>query len=200
MFSSHLNHRLTTALLFRPAGLVVGLLCGIALASVVGCGKSGDTQSLRALLKQSGDDRASLFPLAGRVMIDGEPAHYVKPQRLVMMLYDKSKPDLPTVKRPFKDVSADGTFAFGTYTKGDGLPAGDFVVAFAVLEVTNRGLLGPDQLHNLYNDPEKNAANPEFNINHSAPGKTDYVFDLKVEGKEGIATPGPKALTEVRPQ
>jgi hypothetical protein len=184
----------------RRATEAIRLVGVCAMLAAAGCSKSGNDQSLHALLKQSGDNRASLYPLAGRVTIDGEPALYVKPQRLVMMLYDPTKPDLPPFKRPCKDVSAEGTFAFGTYTKGDGIPAGKFIVAFAVLEVTNRGLLGPDQLNNLYNDPEKNANNPDFHIDHQAPGKTDYVFDLKVSGQQGSQTPGPRALTEVRPQ
>jgi hypothetical protein len=178
----------------------MGVLVACAVLAAAGCGKSGNNESLQALLKQSGDNRASLYPLAGRVTIDGEPAHYVKPQRLVMMLYDPTRPDLPPFKRPCKDVSAEGNFAFGTYTKGDGIPAGKFIVAFAVLEVTNRGLLGPDQLNNLYNDPEKNDKIPEFHIDHRAPGKEDYVFDLKVAGQDGSRTSGPRALTEVRPQ
>jgi hypothetical protein len=179
---------------------LVGVLAAGAIVAAAGCGKSADKASLEALLKQSGDNRASLYPLAGKVTIDGQPAQFVKPQRLVMMLYDPTQPDLPPFKRPCKDISADGTFAFGTYAKGDGLPAGKFVAAFAVLEVTNRGLLGPDQLNNLYNDPEKNEKLPEFHIDHQAPGKEDYVFDLKVAGRPGVSIPGPKALTEVRPQ
>jgi hypothetical protein len=171
--------------------------CVICVAA--GCGNSDKQPSLSALFKQSGGNRPSVYPLAGKVTIDGEPAHYVKPQRLVMMLYDPTRPNLPPFKRPCKDISAEGTFSFGSYTKGDGLPAGKFVVAFAVLEVTNRGLLGPDQLNNLYNDPEKNAGIPQFNIDHRAPGKKDYVFDLKVAGREGVGSPGPKALTELRP-
>jgi hypothetical protein len=171
-----------------------------ALFALAGCGKSSDKASLEALLKESGDNRDRVYPLAGRVTIDGQPAHFVKPQRLVMMLYDPSRPDLPPFKRPCKDVSAEGTFAFGTYTKADGLPPGKFVVAFAVLEVTNRGLLGPDQLNNLYNDPERNEQFPEFHIDHQAPGREDYVFDLKLAGKEAVRVAGPKALTELRPQ
>jgi hypothetical protein len=171
-----------------------------AIFATVGCSKPADHESLEAMLKQSGDDRSSLYPLAGKVTIDGQPAHYAKPQRLVMMLYDPTQPDLPPFKRPCKDVSAEGTFAFGTYTKADGLPAGKFIVTFAVLEVTNRGLLGPDQLNNLYNDPDQNAKIPEFNIVHEAPGKEDYVFDLKLAGQPPRGAAGPRALTELRPQ
>jgi len=184
----------------RFATEVLGVVGACAILAEAGCGKSGNNASLAALLRKTGDNRASLYPLAGKVAIDGQPAQYAKPQRLVMMLFDPTKPNLPPFKRPCKDVSAEGTFAFGTYAKGDGLPAGKFVVTFAVLRVTNQGLLGPDQLNNLYNDPEKNALNPEFNINHQAPGKEDYAFDLKVAGQAGVAMPGPMALTELRPE
>jgi hypothetical protein len=184
----------------RLATELLGVVGACAILAAAGCSKSGNHASLEALLKQSGDNRASLYPLAGKVTIDGQPAQYAKPQRLVMMLYDPTRPDLPPFKRPCKDISAEGTFAFGTYAKGDGLPAGKFVVTFAVLRVTNQGLLGPDQLNNLYNDPDKNAQNPEFNIVHQAPGKEDYLFDLKVAGQEGVRMPGPNALTELRPQ
>jgi len=179
--------------------VILPIFGACVLLPTVGCGKSADSASLTALLKQSGENKPAPYPLAGRVTIDGEPAHYVKPQRLVMMLYDPARPDLPLFKRPCKDVSAEGTFAFNTYTKGDGLPSGKFVVVFAVLEVTNRGLLGPDQLNNLYNDPERNSQDSQFIIDHQPPGKEDYVFDLKVAGKDAVKIPGPKALTELRP-
>lgn len=177
---------------------VVGLGGACALFTAVGCARSSN-QALQAAIKQTGQKPESLAPIGGKVLVDGEPAHFVKPLKLVVMLYDPSKPNLPQSKRPCKECSPDGEFSFGTYTKGDGLPAGRFVVAFAVLNVTMQGLKGPDHLKNLYNDPDMNAATPEFNIQHQRPGKTDYVFDLKVAGKEGIDTPGPNALTELRP-
>lgn len=168
----------------------------LLVVSIMGCGRSSQ-ESLDAYLKQTGHSRADVFPLAGKVTIDGQPARYVKPLRLVVMLYDESKPDLPPFRRPCRECNADGEFSFGTYTKGDGLPPGKFVVAFAVLNVTMQGLKGPDQLKNLYNDPEKNAGNPDFKIDHGRPGKRDYHFDLKVDGRDAIETPGPKSLTEL---
>lgn len=168
----------------------------LLLASIAGCARSNQ-ESLDAYLKQTGHSRAEVFPLAGKVTIDGQPARYVKPLRLVVMLYDESKPDLPPFRRPCRECNADGEFSFGTYTKGDGLPPGKFVVAFAVLNVTMQGLKGPDKLKNLYNDPEKNSGNPELKIDHRPPGKRDYHFDLKVDGQQAIETPGPKSLTEL---
>jgi hypothetical protein len=53
---------------------------------------------------------------------------------------------------------------------------------------------GPDGLNNLYNDPDVNSKKPEFLIDHQAPGKTDYTFNLSVAGETPPAAPGPKAF------
>ena len=49
-----------------------------------------------------------------------------------------------------------------------------------------------------YNDPDKNAGKPEFHVELTPPGKTDYAFNLKVAGEQPVDQPGPKATTEVR--
>ncbi len=86
---------------------------------------------------------------------------------------------------------------FSSYGIGDGVPPATYVVVFAVLtDKKKHGYVGPDELKNLYNDPEKNEKIPEFKIDHKAPGKTDYDFNLKVAGNEN-PTPGPKALTSI---
>jgi hypothetical protein len=177
-----------------PAPVVIILL---AVFSFEGCKKS-ENEALEAYLKQSGLSRDLIYPLAGKVTLDGETPHFVRPDRLVIMLTDVSSPN--HLRRYSRQCTDDGEFAFGTFTKGDGLPAGTYVATFAVLKVTMQGLVGPDQLKNLYNDPDKNALLPEFKIVHQAPGKKDYLFDLKVAGQEGTETPGPNALTELRPQ
>jgi hypothetical protein len=73
------------------------------------------------------------------------------------------------------------------------------VVLFARLNMGGRlgNFDGPDLLNNLYNDPDKNVADPEFQITVSEPGKSDYHFNLGVAGKPS-ATPGPHAVTELR--
>ena len=165
------------------------------LASLAGCAKPAN-ESLEAFLKQAGPARANIFPLAGKVTIDGQPPHLERPDRLLVMLTDPSKPDSP--RRLYRQCDDEGNFAFTTFVKGDGVPAGTYVVTFAVLKLTPRGFVGPDQLKNLYNDPERNAENRDFNIAHQSPGKTDYAFDLKLAGLEGLANAGAKALTELR--
>ena len=52
----------------------------------------------------------------------------------------------------------------------------------------------PDELKNLYNDPDKNIQAANFNLNLAYPGKEDFQFDLAVAGKEAIATPGRNAI------
>ena len=70
---------------------------------------------------------------------------------------------------------------------------------FAVLKRKGQGtFIGPDDFHNLYNDPDANAKNfPQFVIDHLAPGKKDYEFNLEVAGKPPVESPGPHAMTKV---
>jgi hypothetical protein len=178
------------------SGMIVALVFSVVLMAA-GC-KKAENQSLDAFLKQSGPNRPTVYALAGRVTIVGQPPQFDRPLRLVVMLNDPQNPIL--AQRPSRQCNDEGEFAFGTYTKDDGIPPGTFTITFAVLKVTPQGLVGPDRLKNLYNDPDKNALVPEFKIVHEAPGKKDYVFDLKVASQEAIATPGPNALTELRLQ
>jgi hypothetical protein len=182
----------------RDLSYGIFLALGFSVALIASGCKKAENQSLDAFLKQSGPNRPIVYPLAGKVTIDGQPPQFERPLRLVVMLNDPKNPILAL--RPSRQCNDEGEFAFGTYTKADGIPPGTFTITFAVLKVTPQGLVGPDQLKNLYNDPDKNALVPKFRIVHEAPGKKDYAFDLKVAGQEAIATPGPNALTELRLQ
>jgi hypothetical protein len=130
------------------------------------------------------------------VTIDGQPPQFARPLRLVVLLHDPSRPGFGP--RHIRQCTDDGKFAFGTYAKQDGVPAGVYIVTFAVLKVTAQGLIGPDQLKNLYNDPDKNAQVQEFKFALEPPGKTDCVFDLKVADQSPVELPGPNAVTELR--
>lgn len=77
---------------------------------------------------------------------------------------------------------------------GDGVKTGTYVVTFAQPKLVGERRRGPDALENLYNDPDKNAQVPEFKIDHQAPEKKDYVFDLKVAGMPR-GTTGPHSFT-----
>ncbi len=87
-----------------------------------------------------------------------------------MRAYNVSKPDEKPHRRPHVAAEPDGSFSFSSYGIGDGVPPATYVVVFAVLtDKKKHGYVGPDELKNLYNDPEKNEKIPEFKIDHKAP-------------------------------
>jgi hypothetical protein len=160
---------------------VVGLGCG---------GRQSTAERLEQAYQDSGLKRVATYPLAGIVTVDNEPP-VAKSQRsaFVVVAYDTATPDTAAGANAFVFVRPDGSFEF------PGLPTGKYVMLFADLEYTpKRRFYGADALHNLYNDPEINAKKPQFVVDHQAPGKTDYAFNLSVAGEAPPAAPGPKAL------
>lgn len=161
----------------------------------IGCGGGPNAeQALDLHLKQDKIQRQNVFPLAGHVTIDGHPPGS-DTNVIVVVLNDAKTQQVPAGKRPRAICSPAGEFAFTSYLANDGMAAGDYVVTFAMLADTKRGLFGPDQLKNLYNDPDKNKTIPEFHIDHKAPGRKDYAFDLKLAGKEPVESPANFAFT-----
>jgi hypothetical protein len=184
----------------RGVELVVrdwGILAALTIVSAAGCGPKSAEQAVDRALKNAGQTRADIFPLAGKVTIDGH-APDTRPggtKHVIIILTDPAKLDGPMSSRSKAICQPDGTFTFSTYGTGDGAAPGKYVVTIVELsQERRRGWMGPDGLKNLYNDPEKNANTEEFVIDHKAPGKTNYVFDLKVEGREA-AQPGPHSVT-----
>lgn len=177
-------------------------LCALVGVLAVGCGgTSSANQALDQQLKASDATREVVAKFAGKVTVDGLPPAPGPKESLVVILYDPTNPPSPEKPPRFTFCGKEGGFEFHTYLRGDGVPVGSYVVLFAQLKTGGRGSLGfkpPDALKNLYNDPEKNALVPEFKIDHTAPGKTDYAFDLSVAGRDPIAEPGPKAITRIR--
>ncbi len=172
---------------------------GLAFASQ-GC--SGATQSAQQALDQQYKDnpqlkRPDLAKFAGTVTVDGQPPE--KGTAIVVILSDPKR--LPPPNKPIQYAIADpdGHFAFSTSLKGDGTLPGSYVVTFAQLHPHGRrGFFPPDELKNLYNDPEKNAAKTEFQLELKPPGKTDFTMDLKVAGEDAVAKPGANATTQIR--
>jgi hypothetical protein len=176
------------------------LFCLLVLPLIAGCGGAPSAQArIDGEMQRMGKTRDKVFPLAGRVLLDGQPANFKKAsQKLIVMLNDPAHPEAPLGARPFVECGPDGRFTFNSYLEADGVPSGHYVVTFAQLIYRKkRGHCGPDGLKNLYNDPDENVKVAEFNIDHHAPGKTDYVFDLQVAGREPISSPGPKALVAI---
>jgi hypothetical protein len=175
------------------------LLSGALLTS--GCTQSTTSpqKQIDERLKASGQSRASLGKVAGKVLIDGKTPQEADfdIRNFLAILYNPKEP--PSAKAPLKTASIkpDGSFEFSTYDKGDGVPVGSYVMLFDALSYSRaRGSTfhEPDRLKNLYNDPDK----AQFPIEVSPSGKTDYSFDLVLEGKEP-GKPGPHALTSFEP-
>jgi hypothetical protein len=179
---------------------VWGILAGFAVLATSGCGRSSAEQRLGVQLKAANVSKHDVVPFAGKVLVDGLPAHTASlSQRTVLVLFDRAKPDLAVNQRPIAECNPQGEFTFSTYGNGDGVKAGQYVVTIAQLPVESRE--GPkngglDELKNRYNDPDKNAERPEFVVEHKSPGKSDYQFELKVAGEESVTSPAPRAVTQ----
>jgi hypothetical protein len=171
---------------------------GFAAFVITGCSKTQTgQQALEQQLAATGQSLMSVAQFAGKVTIDGKPPELERGHALLVFLYDPKNP--PTKDKPARraTVNKNGDFTFRTYEKADGAPVGSYVVLFAVLQPKGHGVfLGPDELKNLYNDPDKNAKNPDLNVTVERPGKTNYSFDLKVAGADH-AQPGPHAITKI---
>ncbi len=172
-------------------------LAGIALV-LAGCG-SQPKKTLDDQLKELHVDHKPTGKFAGTVTIDGQAPRDAIKQGLRIMLYDPSSPPGPN-SAPLNAIVdfKTGAFEFSSYSQNDGAPEGKYIVLFAALKHSllgkDTGYHQPDALLNLYNDPDKNAKIPEFNVTITAPGKSDYHFDLKLIGAEK-GVPGPKAIT-----
>jgi hypothetical protein len=169
--------------------------CGFIVNS--GCGGDSVDQRINAELARTGQIREEVFPLIGKVTVDGHIHTATKlGRRLVVSLYEMSDGSRPETASAVTESKPDGSFAFETLRAGDGVAPGKYVITFAESSYNrSRGYHGPDGLKNLYSDPVKNAQQSEFRIDHHAPGRTDYTFDLKVAGETPIELPAPGPRT-----
>jgi len=183
---------------FRSKCLLPLLLSASTIAVLPGCGGGQSAgQALDNALASAAIAKDKVYPLAGRVTIDGAPPQLDKRDSLVVMLNDLDRLDTPSLNKKHVQTDREGAFSFSTYTQNDGFKAGKYVLTFAVLRDRSKiGMVGPDKLNNLYNDPDANSKVAAFVIEHQAPGKSDYTFNLEVSGK-GPTTPGPHALTRL---
>jgi len=174
----------------------------VGTLAIVGEGCGSGTQTAQQALEQQYKanpqlKRIGVTKFAGTVTVDGQPP--AKGTVIVVMLNDPKMPAVRNQPSLYAVSTPAGTFEFSTSLKGDGTLPGSYVVTFAQLHPHGtRGYFPPDELKNLYNDPDKNAGKPEFHVELTPPGKTDYAFNLKVAGEQPVDQPGPKATTEVR--
>jgi hypothetical protein len=189
--------------------------CLLACAVAQGCNQSESAE--QAMETQFKDKAQFQLPLpvakfAGRVTIDGKPPK--KNCTLFVILNEARHLDEAAHSdRPMIYAVCDhkGDFAFSTYGRRDGVVAGKYVVtfvelhrprtiskAFILVGVDSHGLdryRQPDELKNLYNDPDKNIKDASFNLDLEPPGNVDYQFDLVVAGRKPVSEPGPNAFT-----
>jgi hypothetical protein len=176
---------------------------GCLLPAFAGCGGGlTPSQKVDQELTAIGKMKMRVFPFAGKVLVDGLPPQSDgADRRIIVVLFNRAKADLPVTRRPQAVCNPQGEFAFTTYVPKDGVEAGDYVVTIAQLsKEKGRSYLGPDGYQNLYNDPDANEKDAEFAVKHADPGKTNYVFDLKMAGREPVSKPGPQAVTQILPQ
>jgi hypothetical protein len=187
----------------------------VAAGVLAGCThtQSGEEAAAKAYAENPRYQKVETAKFSGHVTIDGQPPP--KDSALWVFLNDPKQLDAISDKHP-PDLRIacddDGKFSFTTLVKGDGVPQGKYVITFVCLRMgiphyksgsrrfESEGppelSMGTDELHNLYNDPEKNAKSPEFNLDLQPPGKDDYQFNLSVAGKEPGA-PGPHSITKI---
>jgi hypothetical protein len=188
----------------RSLGAAVGngAIFGCLVLALSGCGGSlTPDQRVEAGLKALHQSKLQVFPFAGKVMVDGLPApSKTVHQRILVVLFDRAKHDLQVTDRPCAACNEKGEFSFTKYIPHDGVEPGEYVVAIAQLFKGRREgrFSGPDGFQNLNNDPDKNELEPMFVIKHASPGKKDYVFDLRVAGREPVSDPGSRAVTRIR--
>lgn len=102
---------------------------------------------------EEGPYQKETIPVSGRILVDGKP-----PGSLIQVLAHEEggiDKEHPTVTQG--TVAEDGTLSMTTYTTGDGVPPGEYVLTFTWQEFQpfsmNYG--GPDKLNGRYSDPKK---------------------------------------------
>lgn len=171
-----------------------GLACLMVGLAASGCTHpQTENEQLKKSLEVNGRSEATVVKFSGTVTVDGQAPAVDRRFPFFVMAYDPKQPlkgrQLPNTARCNKE----GHFQFNTYSTGDGLPAGDYIVLFAWPQAD-----GSDGLKNLFNDPDKNAQEERFKIHLEAPGKTDWSFDLQTAGRDPVTTPGPHAVMAAR--
>jgi len=137
-------------------------LCAVALGLFAGCQPT-----------QQGPERLPVYPVRGLVTVDGLPTAGV------MVRLQATEPPQGESQiyaaNPTAITDADGAFALSTYTDGDGVAAGVYVVTFEWRKFDRlaNGYTGPDWLEGKYSDPEKS----EFSV--TVTGNEETGVDLE---------------------
>jgi hypothetical protein len=189
--------RMKIAAICSPTLAAAVLILGFSAA---GCGRESADQALERALSQANVNKQSVGKFSGTVTVDGQPPGikvYDK-RRIIIMLYDPKNPPSDKHQILFVDCTPepnDGAFEFSTYERGDGVPPGSYIALFEDLPTRwGGGYAGSDNFKNRFNDPDQNEKDPQFHVEVTGPGRTDWQFNLVTEGKDAPAAPGPKTV------
>ncbi len=162
--------------------------------SPAGCNRpQSESEAIKKSLEVNGRSQETVAKFSGTVLVDGQPPAVDRRNPFFVIAYDPKNPPKGR-QAPFTArCDKDGHFQFNTYSTGDGLPVGSYVALF--VQPTAEG---GDALKNLYNDPDKNGKEEQFQIKLTSPGKTNWSFELTVAGKEANTTPGEHAVMASR--
>ncbi len=116
-----------------------------------------------AALSGCGSDRLETFPVQGRVLVDGQPAAGAR-----VTFIPQGGSEAFRRERPIATTDPDGNFSLTTFLRGDGAPAGEYVVTVkwrtqAVAQGTQpideerRRAPAEDRLGGRYRNPEVSA-------------------------------------------
>ena len=117
------------------------LLAAFAPLLVAGCsGTQSANQALDKSLAAAGQERTKVYPLAGKLTVDGAPPELEPRETIILMLNDPAKLDTSLNLRPHVSVGS-GDFTFQTYVADDGVKPGTYIVTFARLTKKTKDFL-----------------------------------------------------------
>jgi len=114
-------------------------LAALLLAAIAGCG----------------DDRLDVYPVSGKVLVQGKPAAGAE----VIFYTQEEELRKPGVPIPKGEVAEDGSFSLTSYEPDDGAPAGEYAVTVVwnqvvVADPDPESRVERDRLNGRYADPE----------------------------------------------
>jgi hypothetical protein len=123
-------------------------------------------------------DRKETTRVTGQVYVDGVPVPAKEPLKILCHNVAGMDKEQPYVSQAL--TGEDGKFEISTYEKGDGIPAGEYVLTFmwGKMNFFSNSYGGPDKLKGRYKDPKKS----EHRLTVEAGKPTDLGrIDLKTK-------------------
>jgi hypothetical protein len=149
--------RRSTAVLFLSATLLIA-----------GCGSSEGDLDKEKLEQMTGGPLQETVPVKGTVLVDGTPTAGVN-------IFAYKAGDLKEAAYRVR-TGADGTYCWTTYQACDGLPAGEYKLAFTNVPEEGKGKKeGVDVFEGKYRDPSKSQFT--LTVASGAP-QTDVKYEL----------------------